>query len=88
MISLAIPPGETIREILIDKNITPADFAARMGLSAEETEKLLNGINPVSYSTSELLEKTLGVPAQFWINLEAIYQAALEKEKDNAYRKL
>jgi HTH-type transcriptional regulator / antitoxin HigA len=88
MISLAIPPGETIREILIDKNITPSEFAVRMGLPAEETEQLLNGINPVSYSTSELLEKTLGIPAQFWINLEAIYREALKKEKNNANRKL
>ena len=88
MISLAIPPGETIREILIDKNITPSEFAVRIGLSAEETEKLLDGINPVSYSTSELLEKTLGIPAQFWINLEAIYRETLKKEKNNANRKL
>ena len=84
MTSLAIPPGETIREILEDRKISQKEFSARMGFTEEETEQILSGRTPVSCSTSELLEKTLGVPAQFWLNLEAIYRDTLLKEKNNA----
>lgn len=80
---LAIPPGETIREILENRNIAPTEFAALMGLSDKETENLLTGRKPISFTTSELLEKTLGIPASFWVILEAVYRKNLEKEKNS-----
>ena len=35
--AVAIPPGETIKEVLENKNITQKEFSKRMGISEKHT---------------------------------------------------
>ena len=74
---LAIPPGATIKEQLLDRHMSQKEFAARMNLSEKHISRLINGEVQLTQEVALKLEFVLGVPAAFWNNLEAIYR---EKE--------
>ena len=84
---IATPPGATIREQLEDRGMTQKEFAARMGISAKHASQLVNGEVQLTPDMALRLEYVLGVPAKFWLNLEAIYQekcARIQTENDMA----
>lgn len=74
---IAVPPGATISEQLADRGITQEEFALRMNLSEERVTALLCGEEGLTSDVAVRLETVLGVPAQFWINLEGIYRDKL-----------
>lgn len=76
---IAIPPGETIKEQLIDRGMKQKEFAVRMGVSEKHISKLINGEVQLTIEMARKLEMVLGVPTQFWCNLEAIYREDLAK---------
>lgn len=82
---IATPPGATIRERLKDRGMSQKEFAVRMDLSEKHVSKLVNGEVQLTPEVAVRLESVLGVPAQFWNNLEAIYREKLLKvEAENA----
>ena len=76
---IATPPGKLIREQLNDRHMTQKEFALRMDMSEKHISKLINGEVILTADTANKLESILGIPAQFWRNLEAIYQTKLKK---------
>lgn len=76
---VAIPPGATIKEQLEIRGMSQKEFAARMGLSEKHTSQLIHGDVQLTPETAVKLEMVLGVPAQFWLNLEAIYREKIIK---------
>lgn len=76
---VATPPGATIREQLGDRKLSQKEFAARMDLSEKHISKLINGDVQLTPEVAVRLEMVLGVPAKFWINLEAVYREKLVK---------
>lgn len=74
---VATPPGATIREQLEDRGMTQKEFALRMGLSEKHVSKLLHGDVQLTPDMAVRLETVLGIPAQFWNNLEGIYRDKL-----------
>ena len=83
----AIPPGETLRELLDEKGLTQRDLARRTGLSPKHINRLLQGLVPLSPDVAQRLEHVTGTPARIWNRLEANYQSDLQrlrKERDLA----
>lgn len=78
---IAIPPGETIKEMLEDRFMSQLEFAERMGSSTKFISQLINGKVSLTHQTALKLESVLGVPARFWNNLESLYQEDLAKLK-------
>lgn len=76
---IAVPPGETIREMLEDRNISQNEFAVRMGMSTKHISRLINGKVELTPDTALKLEYVLGMPASFWLNFEALYRTDLAK---------
>ena len=72
--TIATPPGATIREQLEDRGMTQKEFALRMDMSEKHISRLINGEVHLTPDVALRLEYVLGVAAQFWTNLEAIYQ--------------
>ena len=64
----ASPPGETITDILQERNLLPAEFARRIGHTLLETRDLLEGRQPISNDLARKLEQVLGASAAFSIN--------------------
>jgi HTH-type transcriptional regulator/antitoxin HigA len=79
---VATPPGMTIKEQLLDRGMSQKEFATRMEMSEKHISKLINGEVQLTVDTAVKLEMVLGIPAQFWCNLEAIYQQKLLKVKN------
>jgi len=71
---VAVPPGATIRSILQDMGMTQAELAVRMKRPANKINEIIQGKRQVTVETALELELTLGLPADFWINLEKNYQ--------------
>jgi len=72
--TIATPPGATIREQLEDRGMTQKEFALRMDMSEKHISRLINGEVHLTPEVALRLEYVLGIPAQFWNNLESIYQ--------------
>ena len=82
---IATPPGATIKEQIIDRGMKQKEFAARMGMSEKHISKLINGEVKLTMDVARRLEMVLGLPAQFWCNLESIYREKLVKvNEENA----
>ena len=76
---IATPPGVTVKEQLVDRGMQQKEFAVRMGMSEKHISKLINGEVQLTIDTARRLEMVLGLPAQFWCNLETIYRENLLK---------
>jgi len=82
---IATPPGVTIKEQLDDRGMSQKEFASRMGMSEKHISHLINGDVQLTSDVAYRLEMVLGLPANFWSNLEAIYREKLAKaEAENA----
>lgn len=80
---IAIPPGETLEEQLEQIGMTQVDFSKRTGLTTKHINEIINGKASITPETALRFESVLGIPASFWINLEANFQEAkarIEKE--------
>ena len=76
---VAIPPGVTILEQLEDRGMKQKEFALRMGLSEKHVSRLINGQVELTKDVAMRLESVLGLPANFWNNLETIYREKLAR---------
>ncbi len=74
---IAIPPGETILEQLEIENIDINEFCAKMTMSEDSVNQLLNGKIFLTSQIAHKLEDTLGIPANFWLKLEDKYRQKL-----------
>ncbi|MDZ4579781.1 HigA family addiction module antitoxin [Bacillus cereus] len=71
---IAIPPGETLQEVLEDRGMTQKDLAERMEVTPKHINKIIKGTAAISPDISIKLEDVLGIKASFWNNLEMKYQ--------------
>lgn len=69
----AIPPGETIKEILEAGGMTQIELALRLRRSPVNLNEIIQGNKSITPETALRLESVLGVPAYFWINLQSQY---------------
>lgn len=76
---IATPPGATIKEQLVDRGMTQKEFALRMEMTEKHVIKLINGEVHLSPDAALRLEMVIGIPAEFWKNLEAAYREKLAK---------
>lgn len=73
----AIPPGETLLETIEHLGMTQAELAKRMDRPLKTINEIIKGKAAITAETSLQLERVLGVPANFWNNLERNYRQAL-----------
>ena len=74
---LIIHPGETIADVLNEREITQAELAIRTGVSPAYVSSVIFGKKDISSNFAKALEYALDVPKSFWLNLQANYEAEL-----------
>ena len=79
--TVAIPPGETIKENMAFLGMNQEELAARLDISSKQLCKIIKGTAPITNNTALQLENVFGPKADFWLNLEANYQ--LNKKRLN-----
>ena len=69
------PPGETIADILEERDLSLVQFAQRMECKPEFANQLLTGREAITVAIARRLESILGGSASFWITRESQYRA-------------
>ena len=81
--TVAVPPGETIKENMAFLGMNQKELAVRLAISEKHLSQIMNGHAPIMYDTALKLEDVIGPSAEFWMNLEVQYQltkARIENE--------
>ncbi len=69
----AVHPGEFLREILDDLELTQAAFADAIGVSPMRVSHVLRCERPVTAELALRLGRALGQTPQYWLNLQAAH---------------
>ncbi len=75
----AIAPGETLSEVLEDRGMSQAEFARRTARPLKTVNEIVKGKAAITPGTAIQFERVLGLPANFWSNLEANYRDDLAR---------
>ena len=79
-----IHPGETLAEVLEDREMTQRELAVRTGMTEKHISTVIHGQKGISVAFARKLEYALGIEAVFWINLQTNYdREILEFEELN-----
>jgi HTH-type transcriptional regulator / antitoxin HigA len=71
------PPGDTIADLIEEREWTQVDLAKRLGFTKKHVSQLINGKAPITEETALKLESVLGSTVGFWLSREAQYRAKL-----------
>ena len=74
---MIIHPGETLKEILEERDMSQKELSLRTGFSGKHISTVLNGENNISVSFAKKLEYALNIDAEFWMNLQNQYDKEL-----------
>lgn len=80
----AIHPGEFVKEILEDKEISQAQFARAVGVAPMRISHVIKGTRPVTAELALLFGRALGQSPQYWLNLQSIYDLKIAERKIGA----
>lgn len=86
--SLAIHPGEMIKDEIQERGITQRELAAQMEVSPTVLNEVLNGKRPVSTEYALMLEAVLGIDAGIWLRLQMDYNMQVAKRDGTFLSKL
>ena len=68
------PPGDSIVDLMEERDWSQIDLARRLGFSAKHLNQLIKGKASLTDDTALRLERVLGTNANFWLNREAKYR--------------
>jgi addiction module HigA family antidote len=80
----AVLPGDSLAEMLDAIPMTQKELASRMGRPLKTINEIVKGKAAITAETALQLERVLGTPAGFWINLERNYREALARQAEAA----
>jgi addiction module HigA family antidote len=77
------PPGETLAEILEERNMSQSELAQHMGRPRKTINEIIKGKAEITIDTALQIELVLGTPARFWIERERLYREYLARKNEN-----
>jgi addiction module HigA family antidote len=77
----AIHPGEHLAEELEALDMSAAELARKIHVPANRVTQILNGTRAITGDTALRLAHFFGTSAQFWLNLQSLYDLRLAQEK-------
>src|ERR1700739_580654 len=77
----AIHPGEHLAEELDALDMSAADLARRIRVPTNRVTQIMNGTRSITGDTALRLAHFFGTSAQFWLNLQSLYDLRLAQEK-------
>ena len=69
----AIHPGEFLKEALEELELSQAQFARAIGVSAMRVSRVIKGSRPVTAELALLFGRAFKQSPQYWLNLQAAY---------------
>jgi antitoxin HigA-1 len=77
----AIHPGEHLAEQLQELGMSAAQLARQLKVPTNRITAILNGQRAVTGDTALRLGHFFGTSAEFWMNLQKLYELRLAEEK-------
>jgi addiction module HigA family antidote len=77
----AIHPGEHLAEELEALDMSAAELARKIGVPTNRVTQILNGTRAITGDTALRLGHFFGTSAQFWLNLQSLYDLRRAREK-------
>jgi len=77
----AIHPGEHLAEELEALGLSAAELARKMNVPTNRITQIVNGTRSITGDTALRLAHFFGTSAQFWLNLQSLYDLRLAEEK-------
>jgi len=76
------PPGDTLLEVLEDRDMTQAELAERTGRPKKTINEIIKGKAAITPETALQLELVFNIPASFWNNHERRYREFLAQQEE------
>lgn len=77
----AIHPGEHLAEELKELGMSAADLARRLDVPTNRITSILNGQRSITGDTALRLAHFFGTSAEFWLNLQCLYELRVAEKK-------
>jgi len=77
----AIHPGEHLAEELTALEMSAAELARQLKVPTNRITEILNGERSITGDTALRLAHFFGTSAQFWLNLQNLYELRLAEQK-------
>ena len=81
MAIIAIHPGEHLAEELETLGMSAAELARQLKVPTNRVTGILNGQRAVTGDTALRLGHFFGTSAEFWLNLQSLYDLRLAEQK-------
>jgi addiction module HigA family antidote len=81
MTNKAIHPGEHLAEELSELGISAAELARKLDVPTNRVTGILNGQRSITGDTALRLGHFFGMSAEFWLNLQSIYELRIAHKK-------
>jgi|ERR1700694_2074758 antitoxin HigA-1 len=76
-----IHPGEHLAEELEAMGMSASELARRIKVPANRVTEILNGQRSITGDTALRLAHFFGTSAEFWLNLQGLYELRLAEKK-------
>jgi addiction module HigA family antidote len=76
-----IHPGEHLAEELKELHMSAAELSRQLKVPTNRITGILNGQRAITGDSALRLAHFFGTSAQFWLNLQALYQLRLAEQK-------
>jgi addiction module HigA family antidote len=76
-----IHPGEHLAEELKELGMSAAELARRLGVPTNRVTSILNGRRAITGDTALRLAHFFGTSAEFWLNLQNLYELRLAEQR-------
>jgi addiction module HigA family antidote len=77
----AIHPGEHLAEELQALDMSAAELARKIDVPTNRITQILNGTRSITGDTALRLAHFFGTSAQFWMNLQSLYELRLAQDE-------
>jgi len=77
----AIHPGEHLAEELKELGMSAAELARQLNVPTNRVTGILNGRRAITGDTALRLAHFFGTTAEFWLNLQSLYELRLAEQK-------
>jgi addiction module HigA family antidote len=81
MVLTAIHPGEHLAEELKDLGMSAAELARQLDVPTNRVTEILNGRRAITGDTALRLAHFFGTTAEFWLNLQSLFELRLAQKK-------
>ena len=81
MAIVAIHPGEQLAEELKELGMSAAELARQLDVPTNRVTEILNGRRGITGDTALRLAHFFGTTAEFWLNLQNLYEVRVARKK-------